>query len=208
MYFLACGSPWVFEHNLKRILQYATKWKAVVLLDEADVFLEARNPTADGTSNRNSLVAIFLKELEYFSGIVFLTTNRLGSLDPAMKSRIHLAMGYSPPGIDIRRQIWTRYLSLVPEDATEIEDVDDTVDSLVGEKLNGREIANAVNTARTIARFRKERLRLEHIESVIKVRHEFDKSLKEEAKKLANPAAGGGGLVRQNSIATADEYKS
>lgn len=31
-----------FEKELKKVLQYATTWKAIVLLDEADVFLEAR----------------------------------------------------------------------------------------------------------------------------------------------------------------------
>lgn len=199
----------MFEYNLKRILQYATLWKAIVLLDEADVFLEARNPTADGSSNRNSLVAIFLKELEYFSGIVFLTTNRLASLDPAMKSRIHLALGYGPPDLDSRRRIWTRYLSNVPEDETDIDDVDDTVDFLVREKLNGREISNAVNTARTIARFRKEKLQLAHVESVLRVRHEFDRSLRDEARRLTSSATGSGGLLKRDSIVTAEpEYKS
>jgi hypothetical protein len=44
----------VFEMELKKCLQYATIWQAVVLLDEADVFLEART---DNSSNRNALVA-------------------------------------------------------------------------------------------------------------------------------------------------------
>lgn len=209
-------SPWVFEDNLKTVLQYATMWKAVVLFDEADVFLEARDPSG-GDSKRNSLVAVFLKELEYFSGIVFLTTNRLSSFDQAMKSRIHLALGYTPPDMEIRRQIWTQSLSCVPEDETDIKDVDDAVDFLLREKLNGREISNAVNTARTIARFRKERLQLKHIESVLGVRREFDKSLLNERRKLTMSAAvtsgdsnAGGGLLRQNSVVTAEpeEYKS
>ncbi|KAG9763713.1 P-loop containing nucleoside triphosphate hydrolase protein, partial [Aureobasidium melanogenum] len=35
-------SAWFFEHELARVLRLATTWKAIVLLDEADVFLEAR----------------------------------------------------------------------------------------------------------------------------------------------------------------------
>lgn len=173
---------YIFEFYLRRLLQYATAWGAVVLLDEADTFLEAR--AHGGDAERNALVAIFLKELEYFSGVVFLTTNRLATFDTAMKSRIHLALGYDPPDLEIRRQVWMQMLQRVPEDELGIEDVDDAVMSLLPEKLNGREISNAINTARTIARFQKRRLGLEDIEKVLGVRREFDKSLKKERKRL------------------------
>jgi hypothetical protein len=39
------------------------KWGAVLLLDEADVFMEARNST---DLWRNELVSIFLRMLEYY----------------------------------------------------------------------------------------------------------------------------------------------
>lgn len=48
-------------------------WGAVLLLDEADVYLERRSIN---DLMRNSLVSIFLRLLEYFQGILFLTTNR------------------------------------------------------------------------------------------------------------------------------------
>ncbi len=35
--------PWQVEETLKHILKMTTKWKAILLLDEADVFLEARS---------------------------------------------------------------------------------------------------------------------------------------------------------------------
>jgi hypothetical protein len=50
-------SPYWFEYHLKRILQYATTWKAIVVLDEADVFLEARQDTPTDGGTRNALVA-------------------------------------------------------------------------------------------------------------------------------------------------------
>ncbi|KAI1082904.1 P-loop containing nucleoside triphosphate hydrolase protein [Whalleya microplaca] len=163
-----------FEKELKKVLQYATIWQAVILLDEADVFLEARQE-AMGT-DRNSLVAVFLKELEYFGGIVFLTTNRVASFDPAMKSRIHLSLGYTPPEHDVRRQIWLQYLDAVPADDRAF-DAKKVVDSLVTADLNGREISNAVNTARTMARFEGGPLRLAHLKTVLEVRRAFDESL-------------------------------
>ncbi|OTB05995.1 hypothetical protein M426DRAFT_55898 [Hypoxylon sp. CI-4A] len=163
-----------FEKELKKVLQYATIWQAVILLDEADVFLEARKDI--GNAERNSLVAVFLKELEYFGGVVFLTTNRVNSFDVAMKSRIHLSLSYTPPEIEVRRRIWSHCLKAVPADAKDI-DVDSTLDSLVASKLNGREIANAVNTARTLARFDGAPLRFSHIKTVLEVRQGFDESL-------------------------------
>ncbi len=49
--------PWYFEYRLKQILEYATLWKTIVVLDEADVFLEARQDTPSDGGQRNALVA-------------------------------------------------------------------------------------------------------------------------------------------------------
>ncbi|KAI1806716.1 P-loop containing nucleoside triphosphate hydrolase protein [Daldinia bambusicola] len=166
-----------FERQLKKMLQYATIWQAVVLLDEADVFLEARKDSGD--TERNALVAVLLKELEYFGGVVFLTTNRVGSFDIAMKSRIHMALTYTPPELEVRRRIWAQCLKKVPADARDI-DIEGTVETLVTAKLNGREIANIVNTARTLARFDGAPLNRGHLETVVEVRQGFDEGLKNE----------------------------
>ncbi|KAK4221593.1 hypothetical protein QBC38DRAFT_549886 [Podospora fimiseda] len=78
---------WV-EQRLDDILTLATRWKALVLIDEADVFLQQR--TTDELE-RNVLVSCLLRIVEYFDGIMFLTTNRFEKIDIAFKSRIHLA---------------------------------------------------------------------------------------------------------------------
>lgn len=207
---LTYHSPWCFERELKELLQYATLWKAVVLLDEADVFLEARE---DDSSNiqRNALVAVFLKELEYFSGIVFLTTNRLASFDHAMKSRIHLALSYDAPGRELRYQLWVQSLSNVPsEERSSLDDLDRVAEKLAESNLNGREIYNSLNTARTIARFKKTKLQLSHIESVLNVKFAFEQRLQDERKRLQDEKkrlmaigqreVGLGGIWRMNSI--------
>lgn len=51
------------EEKLSDILEIVPKWGAILLLDEADVFMETRN-TADLA--RNELVSIFLRLLEYY----------------------------------------------------------------------------------------------------------------------------------------------
>lgn len=62
------------EAELQKILDICHAWGAILLLDEADVFLEKRNMQ---DIHRNALVSIFLRQLEYFQGILFLTTNRV-----------------------------------------------------------------------------------------------------------------------------------
>ncbi|OJJ50411.1 hypothetical protein ASPZODRAFT_59440 [Penicilliopsis zonata CBS 506.65] len=79
------------ESNLKEIFRLAHLWDCVLLLDEADIFLTRRD--LDDLT-RNALVSVFLRVLEYYSGVLFLTTNRVGLLDEAFKSRIHLSLHY------------------------------------------------------------------------------------------------------------------
>lgn len=64
----------ILEAELQKILDVCHAWGAILLLDEADVFLEKRNMQ---DIHRNALVSIFLRQLEYFQGILFLTTNRV-----------------------------------------------------------------------------------------------------------------------------------
>ena len=80
------------ETNLRHNFGLAHKWGCVLLLDEADVFLAKRNKT---DLRRNAVTSVFLRSLEYYAGILFLTTNRVGGIDPAFKSRIHMSLLYS-----------------------------------------------------------------------------------------------------------------
>ncbi|KAL4784388.1 hypothetical protein BJX76DRAFT_367702 [Aspergillus varians] len=97
LFTITCGDlgfgPDQVEDNLKRIFRLAYRWDCVLLLDEADIFLTRR----DGYNvKRNAIVSVFLRVLEYYSGILFLTTNRVGLMDEAFKSRIHLSLLYQP----------------------------------------------------------------------------------------------------------------
>ena len=199
--------PSHFERRLKQVLQYATIWKAIVLLDEADVFLEGRSEAVGVAKEHNAFVAIFLKHLEYFSGIVFLTSNRVRVFDKAMKSRIHLALEYQPPNIDMRRRIWTHCLSAIPASDLDL-DVEEDVDDFLKEEVNGREIANCVNTARTLARFKRVKLQSKHVETVLETRREFEKSLhniRERWQQTDPVKSGSFQIARRDTFATADD---
>lgn len=75
--------PSEVDEHLSRILELSHMWNAVLLLDEADVFLHKRSTT---DLARNALVSIFLRQLEYYQGILILTTNMVTQCDPAFGS--------------------------------------------------------------------------------------------------------------------------
>ncbi|KAK3326169.1 hypothetical protein B0H66DRAFT_550207 [Apodospora peruviana] len=85
------STPERVEKNLADLFHLANVWDCILLLDEADVFLEEREKRDLG---RNAVVSVFLRVMEYYSGILFLTTNRPGQLDEAVKSRVHSTLLY------------------------------------------------------------------------------------------------------------------
>lgn len=96
-----------------RFFKYANEWDAVVLIDEADVYLEARS---EKDLKRNGVVSIFLRALDYFRGILFLTTNRIGRFDEAFMTRIHVAVGYERLTDSAREQIWDNMFDTLDDD--------------------------------------------------------------------------------------------
>lgn len=97
LFVVTCGdlglSPADVERSLTNMFRLANMWDCILLLDEADVFLSQRSHE---DMKRNALVSVFLRVLEYYKGILFLTTNRVGSFDDAFKSRIHMSLYYPP----------------------------------------------------------------------------------------------------------------
>ena len=131
------------EKELSRILDVAHTWGAVLLLDEADAFLERRTIH---DLQRNALVSIFLRLLEYFQGILFLTTNRVESFDDAFKSRIHIALRYENLDKKARKTIWKTFLERVAREEREpgeaARDVvnSEALEDLARHEINGREV--------------------------------------------------------------------
>ena len=90
------------EASLKEILLRAQRWGAVLLIDEADVYIKRR----DDNLTMNAVVGVFLRVLEYFNGLLFLTTNRIDDIDEAIVSRCIALIRYHPPDAAGRRRIW------------------------------------------------------------------------------------------------------
>jgi len=90
------------EKALKDTLTRAQRWGAVMLIDEADVYIKRR----DDNIAANAVVGVFLRVLEYFNGLLFLTTNRVDDIDEAIISRCIAMIKYHPPQQEDRRKIW------------------------------------------------------------------------------------------------------
>lgn len=175
------------EQQLSRILDVAHVWGAVLLLDEADVFLERRSVH---DIHRNALVSIFLRLLEYFQGILFLTTNRVETFDEAFQSRIHIAVRYNDLDRKAKRIIWTTFLNMVAREEISLSDdpkksrtpreilTKDELDSLSRRSLNGRQIKNVVRTSQALAGNMGEDLGWKHLELVLGVTEGFEHDLK------------------------------
>lgn len=95
------------EAQLALIFGRAEKRKNVLLLDEADVFLEQRS---FHDAHSDALICVFLRELEYYQGIMFLTTNRGKQIDDAIASRVHVPSKYKSLSLDAKRGIWKGFL--------------------------------------------------------------------------------------------------
>ncbi|SPQ20659.1 8e91407e-3944-4112-816d-64ed6737502f [Thermothielavioides terrestris] len=182
--------------NIKKVFQMATEWDAVILLDEADVFMAERHPQDIA---RNELVSIFLRELEYFRGIIFLTTNLYSTIDSAFRSRVSLHLLFHSLTPEARMLIWRKFLDRLPPplakagpplpgrpdpaqgDPAEQQVVaatdqerdgvltDADIKELAAWQLNGREIKTAVKMTKTWCDHKGYALSLSRLENGIKV---------------------------------------
>ncbi|QRV96041.1 AAA family ATPase [Ceratobasidium sp. AG-Ba] len=168
------------ERQLSDILEMAATWNAVVLIDEADVFLEARN-THD--LQRNSLVSVFLRLLEYHTGVLILTTNRIQTFDTAFVSRFSIALNYPDLDQTSRLLIWKEFLSRASVRIGEIEDNAPSQPLFIAYKdlvtlsekpFNGRVIKQLVRGAQALALAASVPLELSHIMTVLRVTEQFE----------------------------------
>ncbi|KAI0450110.1 hypothetical protein F5B21DRAFT_492349, partial [Xylaria acuta] len=151
------------EDRLTSVLEMTEKWNAVLLFDECDVFLQKRSINHLA---HNEVVAVFLRVLEYYRGILFMTTNRGDAIDSAFQSRIHLTLHYPDLDAVAKRGIWERLISRSEPNSI----LDDQSYSRLSElPLNGRQIRNTVKISLLLANKEKTPLGISHILTVLRV---------------------------------------
>jgi AAA+ superfamily predicted ATPase len=164
------------ERILRNIFKRGERWNAVVLLDEADLFLAKRTSQE---LDRNALVNVFLRNLEYYQGLIFLTSNRVEEFDHAFDSRIHLHVSFDHPDVAVRTQIWRHFMPKAWPDADAEK---------LGKELglvNGREIKNLMRTATLLNQSDDHDLTLDLIRSI----HENNLKCRALTAQVGQPAA-------------------
>lgn len=177
---ITCGdlgfSPATVEKSLRDIFRYAHLWECILLLDEADVFFTQRERGGHNLE-KNALVGVFLRVLEYYSGILFLTTNRVGILDEAFRSRVHISLWYKHLSLEDTVKILYNNLKRLPKYDRNQKTTDGVlrvqekeIERFIREEYqryaqannkdrgpwNGRQIRNAVQIAACLALYEKE----------------------------------------------------
>jgi SpoVK/Ycf46/Vps4 family AAA+-type ATPase len=144
----------IMEEKLFKILDIAYCWRAVLLLNEADIYLENRTSGADPT--RNAMTGIFLRLLEYYKGVLFLTTNRVTAVDAAFCPRISMFIRYHPLTHSSRAKVWETLLC-----RAELRDVN--LEMFAAHELKGRDFRNCIRIAHTWATSCKEPLTTQRV---------------------------------------------
>jgi hypothetical protein len=180
-------TPLDIETNLTKMFKRAMSWDTVLLIDEADVFMERRS-TSD--LQRNSLVAGFLRALENYDGMLFLTTNRVGSFDDAFISRVHIQLYYPEFTNKEREQVWKTFIDKLHRERGQFVKLNvDAKAYIRGAEMrevewNGREIRNALQTAVALAEYDAEQdedgkiiVSDAHLRAVVELSSDFKKYL-------------------------------
>mgnify|MGYP001308152325 CR=1 FL=1 len=108
LYTVQCSQLGVDSDSLEKelgiVLRRSVRWNAITLIDEADVYIHERGANI----YQNAVVGVFLRLLEYYSGVLFLTTNRETVVDDAIHSRCIAHIRYGVPKSDEdKRKLWT-----------------------------------------------------------------------------------------------------
>lgn len=149
------------EEKLRETLDRASEWGAVLLIDEADVYVHSRG----NDIIQNAIVGMFLRVLEYHSSIMFLTTNRADLVDDAIASRCVARIDYSYPDLSDQVRIWE---VLSKNDGVVL---DSKVAQQFAERhphLSGRDVKNLLKLSKMIADAKGKPIDLEMIEFALR----------------------------------------
>ncbi|KAI0538963.1 P-loop containing nucleoside triphosphate hydrolase protein [Xylaria digitata] len=153
--------PAKVEKGITDALKCCQLWDAVLLIDQADIFLESRN---QDSLQRNEIVYKFLSALEKYRGLTFLTGNRDIEIDSAFKCIIDLTLPYIEPDQSARRRFWVEYVQKLSSGRACITDAN--FDKLSKLPINGKEIQKYIKMALVLVK-KDEPLRIKHLKLVL-----------------------------------------
>ena len=134
------------EKELRTVLSRAQRWKAILLIDEADVYVHERGSDIQ----QNAIVGVFLRILEHYRGVLFMTSNRETIIDDAIMSRATAWIRYDLPGTEQLRAIWTvlsaQYAARLTPEAIERLTACEKF-----KRISGRSVKNLLKLARLLS---------------------------------------------------------
>jgi hypothetical protein len=145
------------EENLSRVFLRVARWNAVLQFDECEIFLAHRGEDLE----RSAIVGSFLRLLDYYAGILFLTSNRPEVIDHAVLSRVMLRLHYPDLDRAARAVVWRTMFQ-----AAGLTLVEGSVEDLAAVVLNGRQIRNLTRLAKIL--HPDGRLTLAHMREVLR----------------------------------------
>ena len=149
------------EKELKVVLNRAQRWKAILLIDEADVYVHSRGKDIQ----QNAIVGVWLRVLEYYRGILFMTSNRETIIDDAIMSRATAWIRYDIPDRARAVMIW-QVLAAQYKVGLTAKDFEALVDMEKFQHISGRSIKNLLKLAKLRAARRNKPVSIESIDYV------------------------------------------
>jgi len=154
-------NPEKIEEQLKEVLRRAERWGAILLIDEADVYIRERGEDI----HQNAIVGVFLRMLEYYRGVLFMTTNRGTTTDDAIISRTTARFAYEMPDVNDQVRLWT-VMSDQNKAGLTAEEIAEIVEALPDQ--SGRDIKNLLKLSMVMAANRNGRVTPEIVKFVSK----------------------------------------
>ncbi len=134
------------EKNLAIAFRQAERSGAILLFDEADALFGKRTDVRDAHDRYANLeVSYLLQRVETFTGLVILSTNKIGNIDEAFQRRLRFVVRFEAPNPEERSRLWRRS---IPDEAA-LADVD--WDRLAAHELTGGHIQTAALSAAFMA---------------------------------------------------------
>ncbi|XDG05548.1 hypothetical protein ABKA04_005163 [Annulohypoxylon sp. FPYF3050] len=146
-----------YEDRLQTAFLRAANWRAILLLEEADIFIRRR----ERDIKHCAIVSGFFNKLDYSHAMVFMATNRIKLLDEALISRIHVTLEFPDFSIPAQQEIWkdaiSRLRDVKQDDKSHLEFwVEEELVEQGPLNMNGRQIRNCISAAVALARGREE----------------------------------------------------
>lgn len=146
----------VLKERFQEVLLRATNWKALLYLDEADLFIAGCNPN---DLRRYALVSTFFHHLDDTEAFLLMTASWFEKLDPDIESRLSMTIALPAINFDSQKRIWKTWIrrlgNLTEQEELALHAYLDIWLEKAQEgqytKMNGRQIRNCVAAASALA---------------------------------------------------------